>query len=127
MTIENMKKGEWGKIKAFFDIVTGEGFTMKGFKLVEGANGLFAGFPSQQGKDCEYYDTVWADRELKDQVTSMAVKAYNGEDDDGDAVTSVVVAATVIFPKGVTIYGRWTRVALAASYTHGIIVYYGPQ
>ena len=51
----------------------------------------------------------------------------NGEDDDGDAVTSVVVAATVIFPKGVTIYGRWTRVALAASYTHGIIVYYGPQ
>ena len=38
MTIENMKKGEWGKIKAFFDIKTDEGFTMKGFKLVEGAN-----------------------------------------------------------------------------------------
>lgn len=51
----------------------------------------------------------------------------NGEDDDGDAVTSVVVANTVEFPKGVTIYGRWTRVALAATYTHGIIVYYGPQ
>ena len=81
MTIENMKKGDWGKIKAFFDIVTEEGFTMKGFKLVEGVNGLFAGFPSQQGKDGEYYDTVWADRELKDQVASMAVKAYNVEDD----------------------------------------------
>ena len=81
MTIENMKKGDWGKIKAFFDIITGEGFTIKGFKLVEGVNGLFAGFPSQQGKDCEYYDTVWADRELKDQVASMAVKAYNVEDD----------------------------------------------
>ena len=81
MTIENMKKGDWGKIKAFFDILTEEGFTMKGFKLVEGANGLFAGFPSQQGKDGEYYDTVWADRELKDKVSSMAVKAYDGEDD----------------------------------------------
>ena len=76
-----MKKGDWGKIKAFFDILTEEGFTMKGFKLVEGANGLFAGFPSQQGKDGEYYDTVWADRELKDKVSSMAVKAYDGEDD----------------------------------------------
>ena len=51
----------------------------------------------------------------------------NGEDDDGDTVTSVVVANTVEFPKGVTIYGRWTRVALSTSYTHGIIVYYGPQ
>lgn len=81
MKIENMKKGDWGKIKAFFDIVTEEGFTMKGFKLVEGVNGLFAGFPSQQGKDGEYYDSVWADRELKDQVTSAAVKIYNGEDD----------------------------------------------
>ena len=83
MKIENMKKGDWGKIKAFFDILTEEGFTMKGFKLVEGANGLFAGFPSQQGKDGEYYDTVWADRELKDEVSSKAIKAYDGEDGDG--------------------------------------------
>ena len=83
MTIENMKKGEWGKIKAFFDIKTDDGFTMKGFKLVEGANGLFAGFPSQKGNDDEYYDTIWADRDLKDMATSLAVKAYKGEDDDG--------------------------------------------
>ena len=83
MTIENMKKGEWNKIKAFFDIKTDDGFTMKGFKLVEGANGMFAGFPSQKGNDDEYYDTIWADRDLKDMVTSLAVKAYKGEDDDG--------------------------------------------
>jgi len=83
MTIENMKKGEWNKIKAFFDIKTDDGFTMKGFKLVEGANGMFAGFPSQKGNDDEYYDTIWAERDLKDMVTSLAIKAYNGEDDDG--------------------------------------------
>ena len=83
MKIENMKKGEWNKVKAFFDIKTEDGFTMKGFKLVEGANGLFAGFPSQKGNDDEYYDTIWAERDLKDMVTSLAIKAYNGEDDGG--------------------------------------------
>ncbi len=51
----------------------------------------------------------------------------NGEDDDGDAVTSTAIVDTVEFPKGVTIYGRWTRVALSTGYTHGIIVYYGPE
>ena len=39
-----MNKGEWGKIKAFFDLETEEGFTVKGFKLVQGINGLFVGF-----------------------------------------------------------------------------------
>ena len=74
-----MNKGSWGKIRAFFDLRTEEGFTMKGFKLVEGINGLFVGFPSQKGSDDKYHDTIWAERELKDQVTQMAVKAY-GQD-----------------------------------------------
>jgi hypothetical protein len=51
----------------------------------------------------------------------------NGENAAGDGVTSVAVVNTVEFPKGVTIYGRWTRVALSTGYTHGIIVYYGPK
>ena len=80
MIIENMRKGEWGKVKAFFDVKTSDGFTIKGFKLVEGVNGLFAGFPSKAGQDGEYHDTVWADRDIKDTVTSMAIKNYNGED-----------------------------------------------
>ena len=51
----------------------------------------------------------------------------NGEDDDGDAVVSEAVVNTVVFPKGLTIYGRWTNVSLQADSTHGIIVYYGPE
>jgi DNA-binding cell septation regulator SpoVG len=74
-----MNEGSWGKIRAFFDLRTEEGFTMKGFKLIEGINGLFVGFPSQKGSDDEYRDTIWAERELKDQVTQMAVKVY-GQD-----------------------------------------------
>ena len=36
MKISRMSKGEWNKVKAFFDLQTEEGFTLKGFKLVEG-------------------------------------------------------------------------------------------
>ena len=74
-----MNKGNWGKIRAFFDLQTEEGFTIKGFKLVEGINGLFVGFPSQKGNDDEYYDTVWADRDVKEQVNQLAVKTYGQE------------------------------------------------
>ena len=50
----------------------------------------------------------------------------NGLDNSDNSVESVPIAATVEFPRGVTIYGRWNRVSLAADYTHGIICYYGP-
>ncbi len=76
MKIDRINKGSWGKIRAFFDLKTEEGFTIKGFKLVEGVNGLFVAFPSQKGSDDEYKDTVWAERELKDQVTALALDHY---------------------------------------------------
>ena len=74
-----MNKGNWGKIRAFFDLQTSDGCTIKGFQLVEVINGLFVGFPSQKGNDDEYYDTVWADKDVKDQVNQLAIKAY-GQD-----------------------------------------------
>ena len=74
-----MNKGSWGKIRAFFDLQTEDGFTLKGFKLVEGINGLFVGFPSQKGSDDEYHDTIWADRDVKEQVNQLAIKTYGQE------------------------------------------------
>ena len=74
-----MNKGEWGKIKAFFDVTTEEGFVIKGFKLVQGINGLFVGNPSQKGSDDEYYDTVYADKELKEELSQMAIDHYGQE------------------------------------------------
>ena len=76
MKIERMNKGSWGKIKAFFDLQTEDGFTIKGFKLVEGANGLFVGFPSQKGNDDEYHDTVWVEKEVREQVIELAKREY---------------------------------------------------
>ena len=76
MKIERMNKGSWGKIRAFFDLQTEDGFTLKGFKLVEGINGLFVGFPSQKGSDEEYHDTVWVEKEVREQVIELAKREY---------------------------------------------------
>ncbi len=71
-----MNKGNWGKIRAFFDLKTDDGFIIKGFKLIEGINGMFVGFPSQKNKDNEYFDTVIADREVKEKLSQIAIKEY---------------------------------------------------
>ena len=90
MKIERMNKGSWGKIKAFFDLQTEDGFTIKGFKLVEGTNGLFVGFPSQKNSDDEYHDTVWAEKEVKDMVNHIAKREYESstEQQQSSPVTS---------------------------------------
>ena len=94
-----MTKGSWGKIRAFFDLQTSEGFTIKGFKLVEGINGLFVGFPSQKGNDEEYYDTIYAERELKEELSQMAIDYYGQEimpaTDDVSMPTAETPAADV--------------------------------
>ena len=87
-----MNKGDWGKVKAFFDLEV-EGFTIKGFKVVDSVNGLFAGFPSEK-KDGEYMDTVWADRELKNKVTELAIAAYGQEAPTVTEAQPVVAAET---------------------------------
>ena len=82
MQIERITKGEWGKVRAFFDLKTSEGFIITGFKLVEGINGMFVGFPSQKDEKSEevkYRDTIFADRELRDELQQIAIRAY-GQD-----------------------------------------------
>ena len=94
-----MNKGEWGKIKAFFDVRTEEGFVIKGFKLVQGINGLFVGNPSQKGNDEEYYDTIYAEKELKDELSEIAIDHYGQEVMPVDASYSNS-SETDDFPKG---------------------------
>ena len=77
MKIDRMNKGEWGKLRAFFDLRTNEGIVIKGFKLVEGVNGLFVGMPSQKGKDEEFFDTVFMERDVRDKLNDLAMDEYN--------------------------------------------------
>jgi len=76
MEITRIAKGDWGKIKAFFDLTTSEGITIKGFKLIEGANGVFVGCPSEKDSSGTYKDKVWMDKEVKDELRDMAKDAY---------------------------------------------------
>ena len=79
-----MNKGSWGKVRAFFDVQTDEGFTIKGFKLIEGINGLFVSLPSQKGKDDEYFDTVYVPQELSAELNQLALQQYGMENTGPD-------------------------------------------
>ena len=78
--IRGMTKGEWGKTKAYFDVEIG-GVTIKGCRLVEGENGLFASMPSirkedENGKSI-YQTMIFLTDELKKGVLDSAKERYN--------------------------------------------------
>jgi DNA-binding cell septation regulator SpoVG len=75
-----MTSGSWGKVRAFFDVKVG-GFTMKGFKLVEGKDGLFVGNPNYKGSDGEYHDFCFVEKEDRQKMLELAQKKNNGSDD----------------------------------------------
>ena len=85
MEIINMRTGSWGKLVAFFDVKTEEGFIIKGFKLFNGINGLFAGMPSEKRQDengeDKYFDTIWLTDEtresMREKLNTMASAQYN--------------------------------------------------
>ena len=45
----------------------------------------------------------------------------------GAGAGGVVIDASNIFPKGMTIFGRWTSVTTTANSAAGIIVYFSPK
>lgn len=65
-----------GKLCAFFDVETGDGIVIKGFRLVNGANGMFVSSPDAKGKDGKYYETVILPKEIKDSLYKMALSEY---------------------------------------------------
>ena len=82
MKIERMTKGNWGSVKAFFDLRTEDGFLITGMKIVDGVNGKFAGFPSKAGEDGKYSEIVRADREVRDEVAKLAIDHYNAQTEE---------------------------------------------
>ncbi len=72
-----LKSEGGGKTAAFFDIQTKDGITIKGFRLVNGSNGLFMSSPDQKGKDGKYYETVTLPKEMKSELEKMAIEEYN--------------------------------------------------
>ena len=78
MKVINWKPYNKGKLRGFFDVLTAEGFTLKGFKIMEGINGEFVSRPSQQDKNGEWFDTVYCTKEISAELLKM-VKAEQGK------------------------------------------------
>ena len=79
MKVIRMTKGEWGNIKAFFDVEIVEGVTIKGFKLIHGEKGLgalFVGVPSIKKKDDTYDQIVVLDKMQYITLNNVAKEYY---------------------------------------------------
>ena len=100
MKIERINKGNWGKVRAFFDLRTEDGFVIKGFKIIEGINGKFVGMPSNKNDQGEYFPTVWADEGTKSELEQLAMRAYGQESvaDSNSESTNEVKEATSTTP-----------------------------
>ena len=67
-------------LKAFCDLEIAEAFLIKGVRVVEGKNGLFVSMPQEQGKDGNWYDTVFPlTKEARKRVSEAVLTAYQAE------------------------------------------------
>ena len=68
---------------------------------------------------------------LGDGVVSFGTQTQtraNGLDNGDDTSESVAIGTGILFPAGLTIYGRWNRVKLSTvTGDDGCIIYYGPE
>lgn len=75
--INPLHNSSGSKTVAFLDIQTEEGIIIKGFRLVNGSNGLFLSAPNEKGKDGKYYDSVVIPKEMKEELQKNAIDEYN--------------------------------------------------
>ncbi len=68
---------EGSKLKAFADLSIGDSLIVKGFKVVEGENGLFVSMPSTPGKDGKWYDAAFpTTKEKRQEISEIILSAY---------------------------------------------------
>ena len=67
-----------GKLKGFADVSVGGAFIVKGFRIVQGKNGIFIGMPQQQGKDGRWYNVAYpVTKEMRQQISEIVLEAYS--------------------------------------------------
>jgi DNA-binding cell septation regulator SpoVG len=85
---EIRKAGSSSKIKAYFNVITEDNITIKGFKLADGSKGLFVAMPSEQDhKDKKkYWDRVVMSKDMRDELLRLVLPEYeklgSGDTDD---------------------------------------------
>lgn len=77
MEVVGIRQLNVGKIRASVDIRTSEGFIIKGFKVIEGDDGLFVGMPSERTRTGKYVDLVRVeDYNLREMLSSLVLDYY---------------------------------------------------
>jgi DNA-binding cell septation regulator SpoVG len=83
LKVEKFLPGEWGKVVAFFDVRTKDGFLIKGFKLITTDKGTFVGFPSQRA-GAEWKQTVYGTKKSKERLLTLALAAQAKHRENAD-------------------------------------------
>jgi DNA-binding cell septation regulator SpoVG len=82
VVVTRIKKVDFEGIKAFADIVV-NGVIVRGMKLLVSKNNpgeMYAGFPSEKGKDDKYHTIVYVeDVNLKQEIFNTILVAYEKE------------------------------------------------
>lgn len=77
MTITRMvNDSSKSKVQAYFDVDI-NGLLVRGFKLINGVNGLFVKGPSQKGKDGEWYDVCFIQDPASTLLLNKAEEFYD--------------------------------------------------
>ncbi len=71
------------KIKAFANIVIEDAIKIEGFKIIDGAKGLFVGMPSTKDAKGNFKDLVYPiSNEARKMLVDKILASYNKKDDD---------------------------------------------
>ena len=66
-----------GKLKAFCDLLFGDLFLIRGFRIVDGENGMFVGMPQQAGKEGRWFSIFTpATKEIGEYLKEVVLDAY---------------------------------------------------
>lgn len=79
--VVNIKSVEgFDSLKGFADIVLNSELTLKSFRILQDANGLWVGFPQSKyeaGGKTKYAPIIEASEQLRKQIQQVILEAYN--------------------------------------------------
>lgn len=71
-----------GATKAICDVVIADEFVIKGFRIIEGKNGLFVGVPQESGKDGKWYNRAFPiTAQTREALNETVISTYMGNND----------------------------------------------
>jgi stage V sporulation protein G len=69
-----------GTLKAFADIKIDHALVIKGFRVIDGKNGMFVGMPRHSSKQDQWYDSVVPlSASVRQQLNTIVLDAYHSE------------------------------------------------